>query len=210
MLNGLRIGFFSSGLMHTPNAWTKNFSLAELVTSNRMANLWFPGFSGHQLNVLVVGDDQVQVELLWLILGGLVNGASVKMFSSSSSSFFDLGCFFAGDIENTRPCELATQSVIFLHYIQWSIFKSALDKTKYGGIRKQIRKSIKKLSNTVPYLPSFLNIISENLIYSGFNKNVTQKKPRPNNGQHGRPSRPVYGSEPADLGDQPTRPVYFF
>ncbi|RNA19318.1 hypothetical protein BpHYR1_017973 [Brachionus plicatilis] len=41
----------------------------------------------------------------------------------------------------------------------------------------------------------------KNSIYSGFNKNVTQKKPRPNNGQYGRPSRPVCGSEPADLSD---------
>ncbi|RNA01441.1 hypothetical protein BpHYR1_011833, partial [Brachionus plicatilis] len=43
-------------------------------------------------------------------------------------------------------------------------------------------------------------------IIFGFNKNVTQKKPRPNNGQHGRPSRPVCGSEPADLSDQAGRP----
>ncbi|RNA39109.1 hypothetical protein BpHYR1_007866 [Brachionus plicatilis] len=43
-------------------------------------------------------------------------------------------------------------------------------------------------------------------IYSGFNKNVTQKKPRPNNGQCGRPSRPVCGSEPADLGELDGRP----
>ncbi|RNA09506.1 hypothetical protein BpHYR1_024076 [Brachionus plicatilis] len=31
-------------------------------------------------------------------------------------------------------------------------------------------------------------------------------KPRPNNGQHGRPSRPVCGSEPADLSDLDGRP----
>ncbi|RNA16930.1 hypothetical protein BpHYR1_013598 [Brachionus plicatilis] len=43
--------------------------------------------------------------------------------------------------------------------------------------------------------------LNKPLVYSGFNKNVTQKKPRPNNGQCGRPSRPVCGSEPADLGD---------
>ncbi|RNA07174.1 hypothetical protein BpHYR1_019650 [Brachionus plicatilis] len=43
-------------------------------------------------------------------------------------------------------------------------------------------------------------------IKNGFNKNVTQKKPRPNNGQHGRPSRPVCASEPADLSDQAGRP----
>ncbi|RNA15850.1 hypothetical protein BpHYR1_045374, partial [Brachionus plicatilis] len=30
--------------------------------------------------------------------------------------------------------------------------------------------------------------------------------PRPNNGQHGRPSRPVCGSEPADLSDLAGRP----
>ncbi|RNA41061.1 hypothetical protein BpHYR1_035061 [Brachionus plicatilis] len=43
-------------------------------------------------------------------------------------------------------------------------------------------------------------------IFIGFNKNVTQKKPRPNNGQYGRPSRPVCGSEPADLSDLAGRP----
>ncbi|RMZ94616.1 hypothetical protein BpHYR1_040567 [Brachionus plicatilis] len=41
---------------------------------------------------------------------------------------------------------------------------------------------------------------------NGFNKNVTQKKPGPNNGQHGRPSRPVCGSEPADLSVLAGRP----
>ncbi|RNA01885.1 hypothetical protein BpHYR1_027985, partial [Brachionus plicatilis] len=51
------------------------------------------------------------------------------------------------------------------------------------------------------------------VIYSGFNKNVTQKKPRPNKGQRGRPSRPVCGTEPVDLSDlagrpkRPSRPV---
>ncbi|RNA44886.1 hypothetical protein BpHYR1_034837 [Brachionus plicatilis] len=31
-------------------------------------------------------------------------------------------------------------------------------------------------------------------------------QPRPNNGQHGRPSRPVFGSEPADLSVLTGRP----
>ncbi|RNA39634.1 hypothetical protein BpHYR1_043438 [Brachionus plicatilis] len=45
-----------------------------------------------------------------------------------------------------------------------------------------------------------------NFFYSGFNKNVTQKKPRPNNVQRGRPSRPVCGSEPANFSDLAGRP----
>ncbi|RNA30689.1 hypothetical protein BpHYR1_001973 [Brachionus plicatilis] len=34
--------------------------------------------------------------------------------------------------------------------------------------------------------------------FTGSNKNVTLKKPRPNRGKLGRPSRPFYGSDPSD------------
>ncbi|RNA11397.1 hypothetical protein BpHYR1_042413 [Brachionus plicatilis] len=55
-----------------------------------------------------------------------------------------------------------------------------------------------------------LNILSKLLVFrlklTEYTEYTTQKKPQPNNGQCVRPSRPVCGSEPADLGDLAGRP----
>ncbi|RNA15057.1 hypothetical protein BpHYR1_017367, partial [Brachionus plicatilis] len=79
------------------------------------------------------------------------------------------------------------------------IITSFLGKLKFEIKIKRSKNKFNYLTCHKTYFYSQKNLI-------GFNKNVTQKKPRPNNGQCGRPSRPVCGSEPTDLGELDGRP----